>query len=526
VDATGLVGTGSRYSTSLTLSLAFTAGTDPSGITGSGAELRRATAALTDGSCGTFGGSVTVAGDPASPLSDDVADAACYRYEYVVHDTVGNATTYTSPSIKVDSTAPAAPGLAFSAFTNAYWGGSGSTVYYRSAAAVGGFTTTASATDSGSGIASYAFPALGAGWTSTPGSLGATTYSWTGAAAAPGTKQVTATNNAGASSASSPFTLTADDAAPGAGTISYVDGSTTGASVTVSFTTGTDADSGVGTRLLQRASAPLSGITCGSFGAFATVANGTNPISPVVDDIAAGSCYKYRYVVSDRVGNEHVATSTAVAHPPYGARWTFDQGIGTSAPDSSGSGNTATLQAGASWTAGRVGANALNLTGASNSFVSAPAPVIDSSRSYSVAAWVRPSNLAAAHQTFVAIDGNVISPFYLQIASGQYVFALRHTDSTSAALTTATGVAATVGVWTHLVAVHDDTANTVSLYVDGTLRSTVAFNSPWKANGATTVGRARWNSSPVDFFSGAIDDVHLYDRALTAAEVAQRFSGG
>ena len=44
VDATGLVGTGSRYSTSTTLSLALVDGTDPSGIADSGAQLQRAAA--------------------------------------------------------------------------------------------------------------------------------------------------------------------------------------------------------------------------------------------------------------------------------------------------------------------------------------------------------------------------------------------------------------------------------------------------------------------------------------------------
>ena len=101
------------------------------------------------------------------------------------------------------------------------------TVYYRSAATSGSFTATATATDAASGIASYAFPALGTNWTSTPGALGVNTYSWTGAPAAPGTKNVTATNNASLVSANAPFTLTADDTAPTAGTVTYADASQT-----------------------------------------------------------------------------------------------------------------------------------------------------------------------------------------------------------------------------------------------------------------------------------------------------------
>ena len=308
VDAGGLVGTGSRYAPSTVLSLNLAKGTDPSGVAATGAQLLRATATLTsgggtaDGVCGSFGSYTLVAGgtDPVSPKTDTVADQACYSYQYIVSDTLGNSTTFTSPGIKVDTTAPAAPSLTFSTFTNTYWSGAGSTVYYRSAAATGSFRTTATATDTASGIASYTFPtaaSLGANWTSTPVSTGVNTYSWSGAPAAPGLKSVTATNNAADTPTGAPFTLTADNAAPTAGTVAYLNGTTTSTSVSVSFTTGTDTGgSGIGTRLLQRQSAPLTGSTCGAFGAFATVTNGTNPTtSPLVDTtVVAGNCYMYQ----------------------------------------------------------------------------------------------------------------------------------------------------------------------------------------------------------------------------------------
>ena len=242
-------------------------------------------------------------------MTDTVADQACYSYRYVVMDSLGNTATYTSPGIKVETTAPAAPTLSYSTFTNTY--GSGSVVYYRSAATSGSFRVTAVGTDPKSGIASYAFPALGTNWTSTPGALGINTYAWSGAPAAPGTKQITATNNASLTSADAPFTLTVDNTAPTGGSVSY-EASTKATSTNVSFTTGTDSGSGVGTRLLQRQSATLTGSTCGSYGSFTTVPNGTNPNSPLANAVAAGNCYKYRYVVNDNVGNSTTASSATV----------------------------------------------------------------------------------------------------------------------------------------------------------------------------------------------------------------------
>ena len=88
--------------------------------------------------------------------------------------------------------------------------------------------------------------------------------------------------------------------------------STRATSTNISFTTGTDTGSGVGTRLLQRATAALTASTCGTYGSFATVPNGTNPTSPLANTVVAGNCYKYQYVVTDNVGNSSTATSATV----------------------------------------------------------------------------------------------------------------------------------------------------------------------------------------------------------------------
>lgn len=528
VTATALVGTGAMYSTSTTINLTLAKGTDATGLAPTGAQLNRATATLTsaagtaNGVCGTFGGYTLIATDPASPRADVVTDQACYRYQYVVSDTLGNSTTYTSADIKVDATAPAAPTLSFSAFNNTYWAGTGTTVYYRSAAASGSFTATATSSDAASGIVSYTYPALGAGWTSTPGALGVNTYSWSSAPAAPGTPNVTATNNAGTVSPNSPFTLTADITAPTAGTVSYVNGSTGGTSVTVTTTTGTDAGSGLGTRTLQRATAVQTGLTCGTYGAFTTIATALVDIPSFSDTVVQGNCYKYQYLVADNVGNVHTATSTNVARTPWGAFYTFEAGSGTTAVDSFSNNNTATLQATAGWTAGKVGSWALNLTGATTSFASVPHPVIDSSQSYTVAAWVRPSANNTNHRTIASIDGASISPFYLQWVNSQFAFTTRGADSTAAAeFRSVTPVGAvTPGTWYHLVGVHDKVAQTITLYVNGVSQGSTAFTTPWKANGATAIGRGKWNGANADFAQGALDDVRFYDRPLSGAEIA------
>jgi len=72
-----------------------------------------------------------------------------------------------------------------------------------------------------------------------------------------------------------------------------------------------------------------------------------------------------------------------------------------------------------------------------------------------------------------------------------------------------------INVWTHITATYD--GSTLRLYVNGALVSsralTVSINStsqPLRIGGNTI-----WS----EWFAGLIDDVRIYDRALSAAEI-------
>lgn len=464
----------------------------------------------------------------ATSCTEDNVPAGAWKYAVtpVVGANWRGAESAKSATVETDTTPPT------NAISLSGAGGAahlaGTTVYYRGSTG-GSLRLVNAVSDAGSGPASSAtssLTGLSTGWSHTPSTVStpaggpyeSAPFTW--ASVTIGSPGVTVTGrDVAGNTAATALTFVNDSTAPTPGTVSYADGSTSGGTVSVSFTTGSDLGSGVGTRLLQRASAPLTGTTCGTFGAFATVTNGTNPTAPVLDSISAGSCYKYQYVVSDRVGNQHTASSTNVVHMPFAAHWRFDQGTGTSAPDSSGNGNHATLAAGASWTTGKVGPYAVSLTGATNSFVTAPVPVVDTSRSYTVAAWVKPTNLTS-HRTFVSMDGTSISPFYLQMFNGQINFTTRSIDSTLSTPTTVTGPTAVVGSWYHVAGVVDSVARTITLYVNGVAQGSAPFLTSWKANGATTVGRAKWSGGGVDFFAGAIDDVRLEGRVMSASEIA------
>ncbi|MEO7720348.1 MAG: LamG-like jellyroll fold domain-containing protein [Pseudolysinimonas sp.] len=406
---------------------------------------------------------------------------------------------------------------------------SGNTIYYNGGSA-GSFTLTNAVTDALSGPASSQTAALtgtSTGWTHTGstvsspagGPYASAAFSWVATTTGPG-EVVTGRDVAGNSTTTS-LSLLNDTTAPSTGTVTYAAGPVGSTSLSVSFTTGTDAGAGIGTRLLQRASATLLSGTCGSYSAFATVTGGTNPTSPVVDTVSYSNCYQYRYVVSDNVGNTATATNTNVATTPYGAYYAFDAGSGTTAVDSTGDLFTGTLQSAAGWTTGKIGSNALNLTGVSNSWMTVPNPVIDSSQSYTVATWVKLTGFTGANQTFASIDGTTISPFYLQLnTSNKFNFAQRGSDSTGAALAQVTSPAtATLATWYYVAGVYNSSTSTIELFVNGVSQGTATSVAAWKATGSTTVGRAKWNSGNVDFVNGALDETRFYDRVLSADEL-------
>lgn len=207
------------------------------------------------------------------------------------------------------------------------------------------------------------------------------------------------------------------------------------------------------------------------------------------------------------------------------AHWSLDEGTGTMAADSGLDANTATLEDGASWADGVVGAHAVVLDG-TGGVAEAATPVIDTAQSFSVAAWVKPT-ADAGFRTAVSVDGSAISGFFLQrAADGTFAFTRRASDGDSASASAVSTAPAQVGQWQHIVGVYNRAAGTLSLYVNGTLQQSVPFTTPWTASGHFLIGRGKWAGNPVDFFAGAIDDVRAYAAPLTAEAVAAIASSG
>ncbi len=202
------------------------------------------------------------------------------------------------------------------------------------------------------------------------------------------------------------------------------------------------------------------------------------------------------------------------------ADWTFDEGSGTVAADSSGNGHAATLSAGATWAAGNVGTHALKLNGSSTGVATATGPVVNTAASFSVSTWVKLTTLSG-YQTFVSIASTNVAGFFLQLRgdTGTFGFARLSSDATGNATYVAAPSAPQTNTWYHIVGVDDTAAGTLSLYVDGQLVGSTSYTSAWAATGNTLIGHGFYGGNQVDYVNGYIDEVQLYSSALTAAQI-------
>ncbi|SMD27515.1 Concanavalin A-like lectin/glucanases superfamily protein, partial [Kibdelosporangium aridum] len=193
------------------------------------------------------------------------------------------------------------------------------------------------------------------------------------------------------------------------------------------------------------------------------------------------------------------------------------------ANDSSGNNLNGTLSpSGADWASGQSmtpdpADMAVRLNGA-NGFVTAPR-AFDTDKSFSVAAWARLDKIGSP-ATVVSQDGANVSGFTLRaLADGRWDFFAARSDQAGAG-DQATGPAATRGVWTHLVGLYSKDRKRIELYVNGVLAASAAHDGGFNATGPLQFGKSK-TTGTTDFFTGAIDDVSVYNRTLFASEITR-----
>ena len=196
------------------------------------------------------------------------------------------------------------------------------------------------------------------------------------------------------------------------------------------------------------------------------------------------------------------------------AEWQFNEGSGTTTADDTGDGNNGTLVGSVSWTTGLVGPYALNFSSASAGHVLVPdAPDLEFSatQSFTLSAWVDVTSLPGAWTAIVEKSRDAGNWYGIWISpSNQWVAGSGNGNVTGSSVTTG---------WSQVVVVQNGSANTQVLYVDGVEVASGAAEAS-NGTGALWIG----GDSLGEDFNGTIDDVRLYDTALSTSLVQDLYT--
>jgi len=242
----------------------------------------------------------------------------------------------------------------------------------------------------------------------------------------------------------------------------------------------------------------------------------------LIDDVRI-----YNYARTQKQILEDMNAGRPAQKSPVGY-WKFDEGYGTSAKDSSGQGNNGTIT-GADWTnEGRFG-KALSFVSANSDYVTVgDNPVLDGFSSASWSFWIKQNTHGKTIiDKYDCVSGgrawrifeNGLGNLNLQISS----------DGINNEQQTTTGLNITNGIWSHIILVFDH--GIFKAYENG-IEATVDDNfsteiSIYAGSSGMDIGKRRTScNSTGTYFNGIIDEVKIYNYALTEEEIKQEYNQG
>lgn len=429
---------------------------------------------LADTSTGTITSRVWDLGDGTTSTAQSVAKTYNSAGNYTVTLTVGNsgATTTATKTISVTTSTATAPVASFSATPTS-----------------GTAPLLVTLSDTSTGTVSTRTWDLGDGTTSTAQSV-AKTYNSAGSY----TVKLTVSNSGGSTTTSKTISATASTptanftASPTSGVaplpVTFSNSSTNAVSYSWNFGDGTT-DTG------QNPSHTYANAGTYTVTLTATGSSGTTPSTKT-----------------------QTITVSAASASTGGlvAAYNFSETSGTTVVDASGNGNDGIISGATRTTSGKFG-GALSFDGISNWVTVNDSASLDLTNGMTLEAWVYPTALSNTWRTVLIKENSPNLAYVLYANSDTNVPA---TDVYNGSYNTIKGTSSpALNAWIHLAVTYDGT--TERLYVNGTeiaLRS--LQGSAQISTGALRIGG---NSMWGEYFKGNLDEIRIYNRALSAGEI-------
>jgi len=205
-----------------------------------------------------------------------------------------------------------------------------------------------------------------------------------------------------------------------------------------------------------------------------------------------------------------------ITDPDLMGWWTLDDGQGTGALDWSGQGNHAELLGPTQWVPGQVD-GAVYFDGISGAMDCGNAPSLNIASEITIAAWVRAEDAGngddnpyiAKGETSYAL-GNIGSQILMSIYDGALYSATWDLDSDF------------INAWHHVAGTYD--GEVIRLYIDGEEKGTNEHVGSIAQN-SFNLYIAKDDEQTWTWYNGAIDDIRVYQRALSADEIRRAMTG-
>ncbi len=202
------------------------------------------------------------------------------------------------------------------------------------------------------------------------------------------------------------------------------------------------------------------------------------------------------------------------------AGYRFNEGAGTTTADLSGNAITGTLRNGPTWTTGQYGGG-LNFAGTSYVDLGSPA-FLQLTGSMTLTAWIRISTNPGDDGAIVAKLGAAGWQLKTTPDTGQRTLGIQISSSTGSTIQRYGSTVLSAATWYHVAGVYDAAARTLSVYLNGVLDNGALSGTvpASQYNDTLNVNIGQRTGNPGVFnFLGVIDEVHVFNRALSAAEI-------
>ena len=201
------------------------------------------------------------------------------------------------------------------------------------------------------------------------------------------------------------------------------------------------------------------------------------------------------------------------------AAYNFNEGSGPNITDASGNGITGSIQ-GATWTTGGRYGNALSFNGSTDYVDLGNPTLLQITGSTTWSAWVKAAaNPADDGQIIAKSDASTGWQLKTSPDTGPQTFAVAVSGAVGSRVQRYSTTVRSLNVWYHVAGVYNATAGTLDIYVNGVRDNGVLSGTVPASQVNSTVNVNIGRRSGGLNFNGIIDDVRIYNRALSQQEI-------